>query len=63
MKHTAYVLIEPGMDRPCLQQTPPSAAQRARLTEKGGRAFSFDLDIPGFDLVDGQLKATNVTPA
>lgn len=62
MKHTAFVLLEPGMDRPCLQHTPPSEAQRARLEATGGKAFAFDLDIPGFELVDGRLQATNVTP-
>jgi len=62
MKYTMYALLEPGMDRPCVQHSPPSQPQRARLNELGGRAFSFELEIPGFELVDGKVHASNVTP-
>lgn len=61
MKYTAYVLIEPGMDRPCFSHTPPSAEQKKRLRSKGGRSYSFDLDIPGFELIEQQLVVTSLT--
>lgn len=60
MKYRAFALIEPGMDRPCLQHSPPSEAQRGRLLQTGGRAFIFDLDIPGVEFVDGVLQVSNV---
>lgn len=58
MRYTAYLLCEPGMDRPCFSHTPPSDAQRARLAEKGGRVYELDLIVPGFEQVDGILQPT-----
>lgn len=62
MKYLAYVICEPGMDRPCFSHVPPSEEQKKRITEKGSKVFSFELPIPGVELVDGALEVHNVTP-
>jgi hypothetical protein len=62
MRYTAYVLCEPGMDRPCFSHTPPSEEQKKRIAEKGTKVFLFELLIPGVEFVDGELEVFNVTP-
>jgi len=58
MKYTAFLICEPGMDRPCFSHQEPSPEQRARNARVGGYIFELDLDIPNFEMVDGVLKPT-----
>lgn len=58
MKYTAYVFCEPGMDRPCFSHSPPSDDQKKRFEQVGTKVFALELDLPGFERVDGVLKPT-----
>jgi hypothetical protein len=62
MMYRAYLFCEPGMDRPCFSHTPPTEDQKKRFAEKGTAVFSFDLDIPGFTVVDGVLQRPFLVP-
>lgn len=48
-----YVVLEPGMDRPCFWHSIPSTY----VPKPGAKVYSFDLDVPDFDKVDGRLTA------
>jgi hypothetical protein len=47
-----YLVLEPGMDRPCFCHDPTPYKKRP-----GAKVFSFDLSVPEFDLIDGRLTA------
>lgn len=62
MKHTFYVFCEPGMDRPCFSHTPPSDAQMKRFEALGTKVFKGEVDLPGFERVDGVLQPVQAEP-
>ena len=53
-----YLIMEPGMDRPCFSHSPPTTYQK----KAGAKVYSFLLDVPDFAQVDGHLSATIITP-
>jgi hypothetical protein len=48
-----YLVLEPGMDRPCFWHNIPESY----VPKPGAKVYSFDLDVPDFDKVDGRLAA------
>jgi hypothetical protein len=62
MKYTAYVICAPGMDRPCFSHHPPTEEQKMAFAAAGTHVYSFELDIPGFDFIDGRLKNPFMRP-
>lgn len=47
-----YLIFEPGMDRACFTHDPSYYKKKP-----GAKVFSFDLDVPEFEVVDGRLQA------
>lgn len=58
MKHFVYVICEPGMDRPCVQSSEPSEHQRKRNAAQLGIIYEREIDLPGVEIVDGQIVVT-----
>jgi hypothetical protein len=48
-----YLVLEPGMDRACFWHSMPTHYKY----KPGAKVFSFDLDVPEFDKVDGRITA------
>lgn len=53
MKYVAYLILQPGADRPYFSHNPPTAYQKT----EGAKVFELELDIPGFATVDGRIQA------
>lgn len=47
-----YLILEPGMDRPCFAHDATHYKKKP-----GAKVFSFALDVPDFEVVDGRLAA------
>lgn len=60
MKYTGYLLMEPGMDRPCFSHRPPTLEQARAYRTEGIEVYQFELDIPTHELVDGKLRKAAV---
>ncbi len=54
MKVQAFLIMEPGADRPYFSHTEPTDYQK----KLGARVYSFTLDVPSFEKVDGRIEAT-----
>jgi len=48
-----YLVLEPGMDRPCLSHSYPHEYKK----KPGAKIYSLDISIHDFDKVDGKLIA------
>ena len=53
MKYTAYLILEPGADRPYFCHTYPTLYQK----RPGAQVLELELDVPGFAMVDGRIQA------
>lgn len=49
-----YLIAEPGMDRVCVQTTPPTSYRK----KEGAKVFHCVVDLPDFIFHDGKLEAT-----
>jgi hypothetical protein len=56
MKVCGYLIMEPGADRPYFSHNPPTAY----WPKEGSKVFSFELDVPGFEKVDGAIRTIAV---
>ena len=53
MKVQGYLIMEPGADRPYFSHTEPTDYQK----KPGAKVYSFALDVPGFEKLDGHITA------
>jgi hypothetical protein len=52
-----WIGMKHGADRPYLATFPPSKSRKEALNEQGVTIFRADIDIPGWSIEDGVVKA------